>query len=121
MRQISSQAQTPSCCGYPTLGAPRNYEICQICDLTDDRDSGSGPEAREEARENFRAYLTKYRPVSNAFKAHDLESERAAKRELVRACDAYMAEPDLHRRTTLWSKVHRLSGNFPLGDPAGGN
>ena len=33
------------------------------------------------------------------------------------AYDAYMSELDLHRRTSLWAKVRRLSDNFPLGDP----
>jgi hypothetical protein len=109
------------CCGYPTLWGTY-YEDCQVCDWYDVPwgDGGSGPEDLTEARENFRAYLTKYRPGSNAFKAHDLESERAAKRELMQAYDAYMAEPDLRRRTALWAEVHHLGENFPLGIPAAG-
>jgi hypothetical protein len=110
------------CCGYPTLTTFNDYEECNVCDWMDDYSGydGTGPERLPEARENFRARLTKHRPGSNGFKAHDLESERAAKRELMQAYDVYMAEPDLHRRTALWAKVHRLSENFPLGDPADG-
>lgn len=111
------------CCGYPTLGLPNNYEGCEVCNWYDDYsgDGGGSAEKLPEARENFRAHLTMYRPGSNGFKAHDSENEREAKRELMDAYDAYMAEPDLHRRTSLWARVHRLSESFPLGDPAGGN
>lgn len=109
------------CCGYPTLGGSY-YESCELCDWYDvpGGDGGSGPEDLPEARENFRAHLTKYRPGSHAFKASDLESERVAKRELMQAYDAYMAEPDLHRRTALWAEAHYLSESRPLGIPAAG-
>lgn len=110
------------CCGYPTLTTYNDYETCMLCGLMDDYSGhgATGPEDLPEARENFRAYLTKYRPGSKAFKVDDVESERAAKRELMLAYDAYMAEPDLHRRTALWAEAHYLSESFPLGIPAAG-
>ena len=103
------------CCGYPTLGSSNDYEICEVCQWMDDHggDGGPGPEGLPEARVNFRAHLTKYRPGSNGLKAHDSERERAAKRALMEAYDAYVAEPDVHRRATLWPEVQRLSETMP--------
>src|SRR5262245_59536980 len=73
------------CCGYPTVA--ESYQSCEICDWyeTPWGDGGSGPEDLAEARENFLAHLTKYRPGTNAFKYHDLESERVVKRQLMQA------------------------------------
>jgi hypothetical protein len=106
------------CCGYPTLEVPNDLEFCPICDWMDDFGGcgGPGPETLTEARQNFRAYLTKYRPGSNGYQAQSSNRERTAKRELMQAYDAYMTDPDLRRRTELMSKVERLTHNFPNGD-----
>lgn len=60
------------CCGLPTLNARSNYYICPICfwedDGQDDADAGDvrgGPNhdySLTEARANFAAHLTMYRP-----------------------------------------------------------
>lgn len=63
---------TCPCCGYPTIGAKGNYEICMLCmwedDGQDDEDADKilgGPNhdySLSEARTNFYKYLTMYRP-----------------------------------------------------------
>ena len=104
------------CCGYPTLGEPAGYEICDVCSWEDDGGDGYGPNAcgLDEAREHFRQYLTSYGPahkLSPQFQreglrfVHQLELTPAnleAKRRKMAALEQYMAEPDLERRGELW-------------------
>ena len=59
------------CCGYPTLDSRGDNEICELCGWEDD--GQDDPHASEvwgtnsdyslaEARDNFRRYMTMYRP-----------------------------------------------------------
>lgn len=59
------------CCGYPTLDSQGENEICELCGWEDDgQDDTSAKEvwgtngdySLQEARDNFRRYLTMYRP-----------------------------------------------------------
>lgn len=60
------------CCHYPTLSERQTYEICSLCNWEDegqdDHDADEvlgGPNkdySLTEARENFKKYLTMYRP-----------------------------------------------------------
>jgi hypothetical protein len=110
------------CCGYPTLSEPAGYEICDICSWEDDGGDGYGPNAYslEEARENFRQYLTSYGPtheISPPFQrdgvrfVHHRELSPAkleAKRHRMATLEQYLAEPDLQRRGQLWRAARGL-------------
>jgi len=60
------------CCGYPTLDAGADYEICELCNWEDDGQSDDdadevrgGPNADyslTEARRNFAQYRVMYQP-----------------------------------------------------------
>ena len=60
------------CCGYPTLEAGEDYEICELCSWEDDGQSDEdadevrgGPNADyslKEARSNFAKYRVMYEP-----------------------------------------------------------
>lgn len=103
------------CCGYPTLGRPNDYETCSLCGWFDDYvDEHARGTSLAEARENFRARLTTHRPGTHGFKRHDADHDRAVKRLLIRAYDEYMAEPDLHRRGSLYANARRLEDLLPL-------
>lgn len=109
------------CCGFPTLGEPAAYEICDICSWEDDGFDGGGPNAcgLEEARGYFRRYLTSYSPTheySPQFQTparrfvHQGEcdpSRLESKRHLMTALEQYKAEPDLHRRGQIWRRLPR--------------
>lgn len=61
------------CCHFPTLTERQGYDICSICDWEDDGQDDhnadevlGGPNSDyslTEARENFKLYLTQYRPT----------------------------------------------------------
>lgn len=68
---LSSRVHCP-CCGYPTLEAGGEYEICELCNWEDDGQSDAdadevrgGPNAEyslTEARRNFARYRVMYEP-----------------------------------------------------------
>jgi hypothetical protein len=98
------------CCGYPTLSARGNYDICGLCWWEDDGqddaaadDVAGGPNSDyslTEARRNFAAHQTQYRAsdkrVPSRMKA---AMERA---RLIAAYDALL--PDVHP----WSFITAL-------------
>jgi hypothetical protein len=83
-------------CHYPTLGERASYEICLICDWEDDgqddadadvvRGGPNGDYSLTEARANFAAYLTMYRPEDKDRRQH--ADYLALKRQLITAYDA---------------------------------
>lgn len=121
------------CCDYPTVSEPPSYEICQICNWEDDDCDPSGANgdySLREARENFRRYLTMYRPhheIAERFQKpgfryvhdEDLRPERMAhKRRIIRELKEYMAETDLYRRGEIWKSIRWLSSCcIPTSDP----
>lgn len=108
------------CCDYPTVGEPPSYDVCFVCDWEDDDCAGGGPNggySLEEARQNFRKYLTMYRADEDCdprlkrfgYKTiHDFElrpHELERKKRVMALLDQYMAEPDLYRRGEIWDKI----------------
>ena len=107
------------CCGYPTIGEPGGYEICEVCHWEDDNGDDGGPNgdySLQEAQENFKQYLTMYRASEeggpqlkeHGYKSlHDFELRPAAlerKKNLIASLKEYMAEPDPYRRGEIWEK-----------------
>jgi hypothetical protein len=94
----SKRSRCP-CCGYPTLGARGEYEICRICwwedDGQDDADADvfrGGPNqgySLTQARENFRRFGVMYEPECDPrIGAPDSELANAAKQALMAAFKA---------------------------------
>ena len=89
-------------CDYPTIGEPGGYEICPVCDWEDDGtcqlDDTSGPNGPytvREARANFQAYGTMYRPSHREAFA-DSVSRRHRKHAYMALVDAYRRERFVH-------------------------
>jgi hypothetical protein len=113
------------CCGYPTVGEPPSYEICQVCSWEDDdvtydepgATAANGDYSLAEARQNFQQHLTMYRANEecgpqlrqHGYKfIHDFElkpDKLERKRRLMSQLDLYMAEPDPHRRGEMWKEL----------------
>ena len=65
------------CCGYPTLRSRGDYEVCYLCNWEDDGQDDfdadtitggpNGDYSLTEARQNYKRYLTMYRPSDPAF------------------------------------------------------
>jgi hypothetical protein len=106
---------TCPCCGYPTIDTRATFEICSLCAWEDDGQDDAGRLGNEasaapdvvtmgpnhdysltEARHNFAANVTSYRPSDR-----DFEVERAStaiKREIVAAFErAVSGLTDLER------------------------
>ena len=81
------------CCGYPTLGARGDYEICSLCKWEDDGQDDphadevwGGPNGRyslAEARRNFAQYQVMYDPTDPRFRDQQRPAKMAAKLELM--------------------------------------
>lgn len=92
------------CCGYPTLRALGEFDICSLCcwedDGQDDADADlvrGGPNqsfSLVEARENFERYLVKYPPeLDTRIGGPDSEREKEAKLVIIAAYDQMMEAP----------------------------
>lgn len=104
-------------CDYPTIGEPGGYEICTVCEWEDDGtcqlDDQSGPNGTytvREARANFRAYLTMYRPGHREAFAPSV-SRSHLKRVYMALIDAYRVEQLVQapRDTTQAPKLLELA------------
>ncbi|HEY5758454.1 MAG TPA: CPCC family cysteine-rich protein [Steroidobacter sp.] len=104
------------CCGYPTLEAGADYEICELCNWEDDGQSDAdadavrgGPNADyslSEARLNFRQYRVMYSPQRDTrIGGSDSELERQTKGLLMEAFDALPLAAD---RNALVDEIRRL-------------
>jgi hypothetical protein len=104
-------------CDYPTIGEPGGYGICSICEWEDDGtyqlDDCSGPNGPytvREARANFRAYLTSYRPDHREAFAPSV-SRSHLKRAYMALIDAYRVEQfvqapnDTTKAPKLWEQA----------------
>jgi hypothetical protein len=115
------------CCDYPTVGEPPSFGICAICSWEDDdcEWGANGDYDLEEARKNFKQYLTKYRAneecdprlKQHGYKfTHDyvLRPDKLEhKKRLMHLLDEYMAEPDLYRRGEIWEKIRQHLSTEP--------
>lgn len=104
------------CCGYPTLEANADYEICELCNWEDDGQSDAdadeirgGPNADyslSEARLNFRKYGVMYSPDRDTrITGADSDIERRTKALLIEAFDALPSATD---RDDLIREIKRL-------------
>src|SRR5262245_22484055 len=107
---------TCPCCGYPTLSALAEYEICALCswedDGQDDRDADlvrcgpSGSFSLVEARENFERYLVMYPPeLDTRVGGPDSLREREVKRTLIASYDRTTESPLPEEIQALWRQV----------------
>jgi hypothetical protein len=82
-----------SCCGYPTLDERGGFDICLLCNWEDDGQDDhnadrvlggpNGDYSLAEARSNFEAHATSYRPADTRHFERTTRA-RAAKREICR-------------------------------------
>ena len=107
------------CCDYPTLSAPGDNQICSVCKWEDDDcDAGAnGDYTLEEARSNFKKYLTMYRATDEfppQFQSADCKllhdvwmrpDQLEFRKRLMALLDEYMAEPDLDRRGEISDQI----------------
>jgi len=100
------------CCGYPTLGAPWNYEFCHLCDWFDDgvNDLYRGM-TLAEGRENFARYRSMKPPGGPGPELNDARVVGLRER-LIKLYDAYMIESDPARRTEIWREVRQISDSI---------
>jgi hypothetical protein len=113
------------CCDYPMFDESQSYGICRVCSWEDDDGDGTdggpnGDYTLEEARKNFKQYLTMYRANEECDPrlkqhgynfTHDFELRPVKlkyKKRLMPLLDEYMAELDLHRRGEIWEKIRAL-------------
>jgi uncharacterized protein (DUF433 family) len=125
------------CCGYPTLGERRVYEICSLCHWEDDGQDDphademwggpNGEYSLTEARVNFKRYLTKYDPTRESGRhAKPSPAEAEAKRKWMEVFDVLKAQgnetwspaQELHIMKldqTLWKEtLWRVQEQLPL-------
>lgn len=107
---------TCPCCGYPTLEARGNYDICELCnwedDGQDDEDSSkvlggpNGDYSLDEARQNFQKYRIMYSPDNNTTIAGaDSEETKNLKTELASIFDRMATE---NKISELWQQALKL-------------
>ena len=106
---------TCPCCGYPTLGARAQYEICFLCSWEDDGhddhdadDVHRGPNrgySLSRARDNFVRFGVMYEPENDTrIGGFDSEAERSIKARVVSAFERMrLSPPSEHEH--LWNDV----------------
>lgn len=105
-------------CDYPTVYAPGDYGICDLCSWEDDDFDEGGPNgdySLAEARENFQDHLSMYR-LSHEISPHvqrpgfpihivEIEQKRgvtARKERKIEILKKFMEEESLDRRGELY-------------------
>ncbi|MBF7074603.1 hypothetical protein ISG33_14450 [Glaciecola sp. MH2013] len=107
---------TCPCCGYPTLEARGNYDICELCDWEDDgqddEDSSkvlggpNGGYSLDEARKNFNKYRIMYSPDNNTtITGGDSEERVKLKIELASVFDRMISE---NNTSELWKQALKI-------------
>ena len=109
------------CCGYPTLSEPAAYDICYLCgwedDGQDDLPAGDadkilgGPNfdySLTEARANFVAFRTQYRPgeARGFFEREALSLP--ARRAIIAAYDSLLPAPSVPAFTAAQAEIYAL-------------
>jgi Cysteine-rich CPCC len=116
-RPVESWYSCPVC-GYPTLKARGDFQVCHLCswedDGEDDPESGrggpNGDYTLKEARANWTAHQTMYRPGSRGFEM--AKADLPMRRVLIAVFEAicqteYRAH---HQIRQLWRIAAELSG-----------
>lgn len=116
------------CCHFPTLTERRGYEICALCNWEDDGQDDhnadkvlGGPNkdySLAEARENFKNYLTSYRPsdtwhferttVKKASDGKQTFDLTIIKREIIERYYVAMATKDRIERKRVLAEIIEL-------------
>lgn len=105
------------CCGYPTLEERGGYEICQLCNWEDDGQHDphadevwGGPNSNyslAEARNNFQAYFTMYRPEdTRACRLSTNQNE--GKNALISLYQQIMNASNQSQRDHLWKMANEF-------------
>jgi hypothetical protein len=109
------------CCYYPTLSGRNSYEVCGLCDWEDDGQDdddadniAGGPNkdySLTEARNNFKEYLTMYRPEDVGFQKINKERIKEIKRiydKLLSLTDRSEIEKCLRHANRLANDMRKL-------------
>jgi hypothetical protein len=116
------------CCSFPTLLERDNYEICVICNWEDDGQDDhnadtvlGGPNQNyslTEARDNFKRYLTSYRPsdkhhfdrttIKKTFNGKIILDLTLIKRQIIEKYKDVIMTTDLAQREKLLGEISEL-------------
>lgn len=113
--EIDKRVKCP-CCGYPTLSARCEWEICILCDWEDDGQDNphedavwGGPNgwySLSEARRNFKKYLVMYSPDNDTrITKGDSPEQKLLKQQIVDAFEEIATMNDQVKIGEKWSKV----------------
>lgn len=111
---IHSRVVCP-CCGYPTLSAQAEFEICTLCEWEDDGQDDphadevwggpNGAYSLSAARQNFQRYLSKYQPDDIPAGLRLTEIVLQAKRSILNCFEAMRQENSSSATEELWDKI----------------
>lgn len=115
---ISKRFPCP-CCGYPTLTAQNEWEICILCHWEDDGQDDSsanqilgGPNGKYSltmARKNFEKYLIMYSPDSDTrIVPEDWPGERSIKASLIKSFEKLKNTIDKTTIQLIWQQIYEL-------------
>ncbi len=117
------------CCSFPTLSERGGHEICPLCSWEDDgqetpheNEVWGGPNSNyslKEARENFEAYYTMYRPSDKEkfettrykknFSGETILLDKVTlKKEIILLYKQLLKTHDNQHTKELWRKIHSL-------------
>jgi hypothetical protein len=117
------------CCQYPTLTSRNNFDICFLCNWEDDGQDDhnddlvlGGPNqsySLSEARQNFKQYLTSYRPTDKYhFERTTIKKTTSGivlldlqkiKRNIVDKYISVMGQENNHNREQVFKEIDKLA------------
>jgi len=107
------------CCGYPTLPAHCEWEICVLCNWEDDgqtdidadrvRGGPNGKYSLTQARENYNKYLVMYSPDNDTrIMPGTWPGELDIKRALINYFEELKTADDESIKQSLWQEILKL-------------
>jgi len=116
LKESRAKDTTCPCCGYPTLLERNAFGLCPLCDWEDEPGPSENPDSPSpsnhgytltEARENFKRFLTMYRPDDKPRFALDL-LDRELKKEMVEHFELFKRSTDRDRQLELAEEINAL-------------